>query len=184
LGAGGDGLDGALVLGGGGCHLVEVRGAGESLAVDGGDLRGNGTVDGDEDDAAGDGSVAAGVDHDVGDVAGCGLQGSVAEIGIGVIEIAEGAIPGEDVGRCVVERPEIGGEKILRAEDAEIVGLGDGSGDVVETAVFVFGDGDLHAWIFSINLRLETTQEVDGSIAELLVNPRIAVVVVVKGGIP
>src|SRR5208337_2786660 len=90
-GACGDRGDGTLALGSGGGHLVEMRGAGERLAVDGGDLSGSGAVDGDKDDAARSRAVGAGVHSDVLYAAGSGLHGGIAKAGICAIEIAEGA---------------------------------------------------------------------------------------------
>ena len=170
---------------GGGGDLVELGGAGQGLAGDGSYLRRGGAVDGDENDSAGSGGVAAGVDDHVGDIAGGGLQRGVAEIGSGAVEIAEGAETGEGVGVGAVGRPEIRGENSLGAEDAEIVGLGDGAGDVIPAAAFVFGHGNFHAGKFGIDFGLQAAEQIDRRVAEFLVNPRIAVGEgVVEGGIP
>ena len=71
---GGHGGDGILVLRGSGGHLVEIGGAGERLAVDGSNLRGGGAIDSDENDATGRGAVLAGVDDDILNAGGTGLN--------------------------------------------------------------------------------------------------------------
>ena len=72
----------------------------------------------------------------------------------------------------------------MRAEDAEVVGLGDGSGDVIPAATFVFGHGNFHAGIFGVNFGLKAAENVDGRVAEFLIDPRVAVASVGVGGIP
>src|ERR1700733_10842877 len=117
-----------------------MRGAAQSCAVDGDDLRRRGAIDRDEDDATGRRAVRAGIYDDVGDVARSGLQRRVAEDGIRAVEIAKRAEAGERVGISAVRRPEASGENPLRSEDTEVVGLRDRSGDVIPAAAFVFAD--------------------------------------------
>ena len=102
--------------------------------------------------------------------------------GVGAVEAAERAEACERVGVGAVRRPEAGGEKTLRAEDAEVVGLGNGSRDVIPAAAFIFRDGDFHAGVFGVDLGLQAAEDVDGRVAKLLVDPRIAVVASVKVG--
>ena len=71
---GGDGRNGILVLRGSGRHLVEVGDARERLAIDGRNLRGSGAIDRDENDATGRGAVLAGVDDDILNAGGTGLN--------------------------------------------------------------------------------------------------------------
>ena len=75
------------------------------------------------------------------------MEGDVAEVGVGVIEIAIGAKSRKNVWRSVVKRPKIGGKKILRAENAQVVGLCDGAGNVLAAAIVIFGDGKFHPGI-------------------------------------
>ena len=72
----------------------------------------------------------------------------------------------------------------MGAEDAKIVGLGNGSRDVILAAAFIFRDGDLHARVFGVDLGLQAAEDVDRSVAKLLVDPWIAVACVRIGGIP
>ena len=116
--------------------MIKVSGAGEGLSCDRGDLRGSGTVDGHEDDAARCVAVHAGVDDDILHIAGRGLKGGVAETGVGAVETAESAEACLGVGIHPVRRPEAGGEDALRAEDAEVVSLGDGPRDVIPAASY------------------------------------------------
>ena len=55
---------------------------------------------------------------------------------------------------------------------------------MIPAAIFVLGDGDPHPGEFSVDLGLEATQDVDRSLAKFVVYPGVAVVVVVKCGIP
>src|SRR5260370_12558552 len=115
-----------------------MRRAGERLAVDGGHFGGVGTIAGHENDAAGCGAVQARVNDYVLHRAGCSLERSVAEVRVGAIETAKGAETREGVGIRAVRGPEVGGENALGGEDAEIIGLADGSRGRGETAVFEF----------------------------------------------
>ncbi len=66
-----------------------------------------------------------------------------------------------------VRRPESRRENSLAAEDAEVIRLRDGSRDMVIAAIFIFGDGHLHAGKFGVNLALQPPQDIDGSMAQL-----------------
>src|SRR5208337_1065075 len=57
--------------------------------------------------------------------------------------------------------------------DAEVIGLRDGAGDVLATAVVVFGDGDFHAGILGGDAGLQPAEDVDGSAEHISSNPRI-----------
>src|SRR6266853_2913613 len=174
----GDGLNGILPLSRGRRHLVEMGRAGEYLAVDGGHFGGVRAIDGYEDDAAGQAAVETGVNTHVLDGAGGSLERGVAEAGVGPIETAKGAETSKGVGIGAVRRPEVSREDSLAAEDAEVIGLGDGSGNVIPAAVLVLRDGHLHAGELGVDLGLEATQDVDWSLAKFVKDPRVAVAVV------
>src|SRR5262249_47770055 len=113
-----------------------------------------------------------------------GLQRGIAEAGVGAIETPKCPESRESVRVRAARRPEVRSEESLAAEDAEVVGLRDSSCDVIPAATFVFGDGDFHAGIFGVDLGLKATEDVDGGVAELVEDPRIAVAVVVERGVP
>ena len=102
-----------------------MGGAGESLAVDRGHFSGVRTIDGDEDDSAGCGAIHARVNDYVFHAARRGLQGSVAEIGGGSIKSAECAETRKGIRIGAVRRPEVCCKDSLRAEDSQVVSLGD-----------------------------------------------------------
>src|SRR5207302_4144404 len=108
----------------------------------------------------------------------------IAEARACAVEAAERAEACKGIGIRAVRWPEIGRKDALAAEDAEVICLGDGSCDVIPAAIFVLGDGDPHPGEFSVDLGLEATQDVDRSLAKFVVYPGVAVVVVVKCGIP
>jgi hypothetical protein len=55
---------------------------------------------------------------------------------------------------------------------------------VILAAVFIFRDGDLHPGVFSVDLGLQAAEDVDRGVAELLVDPWVAVAGVGVRGIP
>src|ERR1700704_4279906 len=156
----------------------------EGLAIDRDPFCGGRAIDGDEDDAARRIAVRARIDDHILYAAGRGLQRNIPEIRAGAIEAAEGAETSQHIGIRAARRPKIRGEDAWRAENAEIIGLRDRTGDVIPAAAFVFRDGNFHARELGVNFRLQAAEEVDWSLSELVVNPRIAVVVVVKRRIP
>src|SRR2546427_1425018 len=145
---------------------------------------GSGTIDGHEDDPARCGAIRTRVHHHVLDIAGGSLQRGVPEARVYPVKAAERPEAGENVSIRTAWRPEVGSENPLAAEDAEVICLGDGARDVVPAAVLVFGDGDLHAREFGVDLGLEPAQDVDRTTAKFIEDPRIAIVVVVERGIP
>ncbi len=133
------------------------------MAVDGRHLGGRRAIDGDDDDPARFGAVGACIYGDILGIARSRLHGGVAEAGMDAVKIAEGAEAREDVGLVAVQGPEVCREKSLGAEDAEVVGLSDGAGDVLAASIIVFGNGKSHARIFCGDARLQAAQDVDGA---------------------
>src|SRR5580704_6410183 len=161
-----------------------MRGARERLAIDGGNFSGVRTIDGHEDDAARRGAVQARVNNYIRNIAGIRLERGVAEAGAGAIETAEGSESRQRVGVGAVRRPEAGGENALGSKNSKVVGLRDGSGDVVPATALVLRNGNFHAGVFGVDLGLEAAEDVDGCAAQFLVNPRVAVSTVGERGIP
>src|SRR5580692_955822 len=179
-----DRFDGVLALGGSGCHLIQIGGAGKRCASDGRHLSGSRAVDGYEYGAARRCAVRAGVNDDILHIARSGLERGAAEASVGPIEATECAEACESVCIGSIWRPEAGREETLSAENSQVVRLGDGPRDVVPAAVFILGDGYFHSGIFGIDFRLQAAEQINGSVAQLLVNPGIAVGGIGERGVP
>src|SRR5271167_1420794 len=152
-----------------------MSGARESCAVDRRHLCGSRTIDRHEHCATWRCAVRAGVNHDILHVARSRLKRGVAKAGVRAIESAVSAESRESVRISSVGRPETGGEEALTTENPQVVRLGDGARDVIPAAVLIFGDGDFHSRIFSVDLRLQAAEKINRSAAKFLVNPGIAV---------
>ena len=149
-----NGLDNGLPRSRSGGHLIQMSCARERLTVDGGNFGGIGAIDGDEDGAAGSSGVRTGVNDDTGHVARRGLQRYITEVRGGPVESAECAEARESVGISAARRPEVGGEESHTSENAEVIGLCDGTSDVVKASVFIFGNRNFHARVFRVDFGL------------------------------
>src|SRR5437667_609114 len=149
-----NGLDNGLPRSRSGGHLIQMSCARERLTVDGGNFGGIGTIDGDEDGAAESSGVRTGVNDDAGHVARGGLQRYITEVRVGPVESAERAEGRESIGISATRRPKIRRENAEAAEDAKVIGLRDGSSDVVKASVFIFGNRNFHARVFRVDFGL------------------------------